>query len=791
MLDKTLETLEYNRIISLLSDFCQTASGKTLADSLQPTVEINYLRDMHDETASAKKVIQFLGDPKLMGVYDLSEHLHLAKIGSVLAIKDFLEIKSTIQVYHYLKRYIAISSEYELDENRIIDAIENLYEFKSLESNLDRCIISEDELADNASRELFSIRKKKSRKTQEIQSTLEKIIRSNENTNILQDNIITLRDGRYVVPVRSANKSSFPGIIHDQSASGSTYFIEPMSVVNLNNDLRSLENEEFREIKRILAELTNQVQAGYEEFIANQKIIMHLDFNFAKARLGLKMNATSPVLTESRIVNLKNARHPLLQGKVVPIDVHFGDDFNTLIITGPNTGGKTVVLKTIGLFILMAQSGLQIPSDEGSIIGIFDNIYSDIGDKQSIEQSLSTFSASMSNIVQILDQATSKSLVLFDEIGAGTDPVEGAALAVAILDQLLKNDIRTVATTHYSQLKLYAISTDNVMNASVEFNVDTLSPTYRLIIGTPGKSNAFEISKKLGLSPQIIEDAELQISTDSKQFEDVLTKIEQNRIHSETLKAELLSKTNEINRLKNKLELELESAQHERQSIINAAKSEAKKIVVEAKNISTETIRSLKEYHPDKISDIDKTNFIIQSDLKTQLDKYETSIQTTKKKRKSINPQKIKLGDEVHVLSMNDVGQVLSLPDKNGNLQVQIGIMKFTVNIESLDFSNTSGGKTNTASKINNIIKAKAQTHVEQDIDLRGSTAEDAIYLLDKFLDDAYITGLKNVSIIHGKGTGVLRKEIGEYLRKHKLIKSFRLGNENEGGSGVTVAKLN
>ena len=598
-----------------------------------------------------------------------------------------------------------------------------------------------------------------------------------------------MREGRYVVPIKQENKAYFQGLVHDQSASGATLFVEPMAVVELNNELRELEIKEREEIERILLELSGLVAEEAEDIGNNQSILQRLDFIFAKGKLALEMDATKPIFNKEGYINIKKARHPLLDVEnVVPIDIYIGKDFNTLVITGPNTGGKTVTLKTVGLLTLIAQSGLHIPADFNSQIGVFDQIFADIGDEQSIEQSLSTFSSHMTNIVNILDSLKDNSLVLFDELGAGTDPTEGAALAMSILDHLLKLNIRTIATTHYSQLKIYAITTDRVKNAAVEFDVETLSPTYKLLIGVPGKSNAFEISKRLGLQDYIIEYAKNLVSKENIEFEDVLQAIDEDRRRIEEDKFQAEKLKNEVEKLKEELSREKEKTKQAREKIILKAKEEARSILRSAKDESDSIVSELRKISSEVEKDRNKEIHKAQERLKSSLDEVESSLSENVLNVKSKEPPKnLKVGDTVEILSLNQIGNVLELPDENGNVLVQVGIMKANVHISTLRRSKKEeADKTQTSTR--KIIKSKAD--VKNEIDLRGKTLDEALLDLDKYIDDIYIAGLKEAYIIHGKGTGVLREGIKGYMKRHKYIKSFRIGKYGEGGEGVTVMEL-
>ena len=634
-----------------------------------------------------------------------------------------------------------------------------------------------------------NIRRQIASKNDAIKDKLNSIISSQSNKKFLQDSIVTMREGRYVIPVKQENRSSVPGLVHDMSSSGATVFVEPMAVVELNNQLRELEIKEREEIERILAELSALVGSEAQSIGNNENILKRLDFIFAKGKLALDMKATRPVLNDKGYLNIKKGRHPLLNAKnVVPIDVYLGKEFNSLIITGPNTGGKTVTLKTVGLFTLMTQAGLHIPVDYNSEMAVFSHVFADIGDEQSIEQSLSTFSSHMTNIVDILNKVEYNSLVLFDELGAGTDPTEGAALAMSILDNLLKMEVRTIATTHYSQLKVYALTTDRVRNASVEFDVETLSPTYRLLIGIPGKSNAFEISKRLGLPNYIIDYARNLISKENIEFEDVLQAIERDRKQMESDREETGRLRHEIEQLKKNLSLEKDKTKDMREKILQKAREEARDVLKNAKEEADLIVGELRSISIDVEKDRQKRIQEAQEMLKNELSKVETAISKDILNVKSKKPPKnLKAGESVEVLSLNKVGTVITAPDDKGNLDVQVGIMKVNVHISTL--RRVSGDNEKSTVKSKNIIGTKSKT-IKNEIDLRGKNIEEAIIDIDKYLDDSYIAGLKEVYIIHGKGTGALRDGVKSYLRGHRHVKGFRAGKYGEGGDGVTVVEI-
>ncbi len=789
MNDRSLRVLEYERIIRQLENAAQSEIGKLKCSALRPTAERTEIERLQEQTEEAYMLLLQRGAPPLYGLYDIAQELGFAQKGGSLTPGTLMMVADGLRVVRGLKRYV--DSEGESESFPVVRGlIAGLSAFPRVEDEIGRAIVSDEEIADDASRELRSIRISLRRKADEIKEKLNSIINSKSAQTLLQEPIITIRGGRYVVPVRSESKSKFPGVVHDQSGSGATVFIEPMSVVNLNNEIRVLESREQEEIARILRELSGMVAEHAEEIRTNQELLSELDFIFARGRLAIDMEATRPLINERGFIHLKKAKHPLLKVDVkVPIDVVLGDGYTSLVITGPNTGGKTVTLKTVGLLTLMAQAGLHIPCDTGSQVAVFDDIYSDIGDEQSIEQSLSTFSSHMTNIVSILDEVQPNSLVLLDELGAGTDPTEGAALAMAILDRLRGWQIRTIATTHYSQLKLYALSTDGVKNASVEFNVDTLSPTYRLLIGVPGKSNAFEISKRLGLDSGIIEEAKDLISKENVEFEDVLSSIERDRRLIEEKRIKLLEMEHEAVKLQERLKREIEKSKKQREDLVEDSKREAYGIVEEARDYAQQIINELNRIKSEHGNADNRELHRLSEELRNKRKDYETDDYAFLRKKSEDEVEDLKLGDEVEVLSLGQTGQVIELPDNKGNLVVQVGILKINSNIDQV---RRAAPKEEIASRtsIGKLVKEKARQSVKTEVDLRGCNIEEAIVEVDKFIDNAYLVGLEEVRIIHGKGTGALRKGLREYLKKHRQIGKMRYGEFSEGGDGVTIAKL-
>lgn len=792
MNNKALKVLEYKIIIEKLTNYISSSLGREKAKSLTPSIDINEIERLQEETEEAFSLIIKFGSPSIYGVTNLKTELTHVEKGGIMLPKKLLEVADNLRSAKAMMNYLANTEENTKKYPQISSYINNLYKNTGLESEISLAIISDEEISDNASRNLMRIRRSQKNKTQGIRDKLNSIIRS--QSTALQDNIITVRDGRYVVPVKSEKRNVIKGIVHDQSSSGATVFIEPMAVVQLNNELRMLESEENEEIRKILRDLSLKSLDIYSELIGNQNILTDLDFIFAKGKLAIDMNAIKPKLNNQGYFNIKNARHPSIDiKKVVPINVYLGKDYNTLVITGPNTGGKTVTLKTVGLITLMAQSGLHIPCDDGSTIAVFDEIFADIGDEQSIEQSLSTFSSHMTNIVSILENVKKNSLVLFDELGAGTDPTEGAALAMAILKRLLDNDIRTIATTHYSQLKIFALSTDRVKNGAVEFDVNTLSPTYKLHIGVPGKSNAFEISKRLGLKEDIIAESKIFISQENQSFEDILQQIERDRISTEESKVKQKTLERDIYILRKNLEIEIDKNKNSRDKIMDKAKEEAYEILKEAKDTASDLIKELKfmkavsSIDDDVQSKVNKLEKNINKKLKNYDDRSKT-LKTEVVKKTNITKE-IKIGDSVEILGLGQSGEVVSKPDKKGDLLIQVGIMKINSNIKNLKLIKSKDDRKSEAN-IKSIIRNKSKQNIKREIDLRGTNIEEATMELDKYLDDAYIIGVEEVQIIHGKGTGALRKGIQEYLKRHKHVKTFRIGGYSEGGMGVTVVEL-
>lgn len=788
-MDKALKVLEYDKIIEMLLDLTEGELARDLVEKLEPSNDIDDIRRMQEETSEAYRVLVRYGDIDYSAATHIKHLVSKASLGSMLFIEDLYDIMQNIFLVSSIKRYLKTSID---DENLKLKHLRRLYDslasLDDLKKKLSTTIVSRDEIADNASSTLRSIRRSKKLKNQAIEDKLNSYITSEKTKKYLQDAIVTMREGRYVIPVKNEYRSSVEGMIHDISQKGSTVFIEPMAVVKLNNELRELENEEKKEIERILYELSSEVSEYKTYLETNEEALKSISFIFARARLAREMRATEPVLNDKGYVNLKNARHPLIpKDKVVPTTVELGDEYTSLIITGPNTGGKTVSLKTVGLITLMAKSGLNIPCDNNSSVAVFDKVYADIGDEQSIEQSLSTFSSHMKNIVHIVENAEYNDLVLFDELGAGTDPTEGAALAISILKLFRERRIRTMATTHYSQIKFYALTSEGVKNASMEFNVDTLSPTYRLIIGIPGKSNAFEISKRLGLDQKIIDSAKELLNENDTRFEDVLKAIEEDRTEIENKRIKINEENEEIERLREKLENKNKKLEEKQEAIINKAKEEAREIVKKAKSESAFIIDELKDISSLSKKE-DRRRLQEAKDYLRELeDENRLKIKDNKKRTKEI-PKDIKLGESVRIISIDKFGEVETLPDDKGDLNIQVGIMSVRSNINDIERSE-SKEEVKVEKKTKSINKAKSK-NISSEINLIGRTVEEAILLLDKYLDDAYLARLKEVRIIHGKGTGTLRDAVRKYLQNSKHVIKYREADYTEGGSGATVAVI-
>lgn len=787
---KALSTLEYDKIIEMLVSHASSPLGKIRCEDLLPSDSIAEIEHQQEQTQDALTRLFQKGNLSFGNVKDVRGSLKRLEIGSTLGITELLQIcgllENTSRVKSYGRRERDNGQKDSLDD--LFDSLEPL---PLLSGEIRRCILSEEEISDDASSALKQIRRSMKITGEKVHSQLAGMVNGSARS-YLQDAVITMRNGRYCIPVKSEYKSQVPGMIHDQSSTGSTLFIEPMAIVKLNNEIRDLELKEAAEIEKILASLSELTAENREAIQYNLENMVELDFIFARASLAMEQNATRPVFNTKGWINIRKGRHPLIdKKKVVPIDIHMGKDFHLLIVTGPNTGGKTVSLKTVGLLTLMGQAGLHIPALDRSELSVFREVYADVGDEQSIEQSLSTFSSHMTNVVSFIEKADPYSLVLFDELGAGTDPTEGAALAIAILNHLQAQGIRTMATTHYSELKVYALSTPGVENASCEFNVETLRPTYRLLIGVPGKSNAFAISGKLGLPSYIIEEAKKQINSKDESFEDVISTLEENRITIEKERLEIEKYKEEISALKEKLETKQEKLDQQRSRLLQEANEEAHAILREAKEYADQTMKDFHKFGKNNISV--KEMEAQRQHLRQKMNKIEKNISIKESKPTgTLKPSDLHLGDGVKVLSLNLKGTVSTLPDSKGFLFVQMGIMRSKIHITDLallkeeavitapHMQKTSSGK----------IRMSKSASVGIEINLLGKTVDEAIAELDKYLDDAYLAHMPSVRIVHGKGTGALRKGVHNYLRKVKYVSSFRLGEFGEGDAGVTIVEF-
>ena len=793
MNQKVYHTLEYYKILDMLAGYASCEETRKRALALTPITDAAEIEHLQQTTSDALSRLYKGSGISFAGIHNVNASLKRLDIGGSLNTTELLHICSLLEVAKRAKAYDR-SDRADDKTDSLSPLFSQIEPLSPLLEEIKRCVIGEDEIADDASPALFKIRKSIRGMNDRIHAQLTNLMNNTTTRNYLQDAVITMRDGRYCLPVKAESKTSVPGMVHDQSSSGSTLFIEPMAVVNLNNELRELFLKEQDEINVILADLSNRVAENANGIRQDYSVLAELDFIFAKAQLAKSYNGVAPIFNEEGRIHIRKGRHPLLDTKkVVPIDVRLGEDFRQLIVTGPNTGGKTVSLKTVGLLTLMGQSGLHIPAADRSELAIFHEIFADIGDEQSIEQSLSTFSSHMTNIVKILDQADDRSLCLFDELCAGTDPTEGAALAISILHKLHQYGATTMATTHYSELKVYALSTPGVENACCEFNVETLSPTYRLLIGIPGKSNAFAISSKLGLAANIIDDAKSRLSDKDVDFEDMLANLEASRITIEKEQLEIKKYKAEVENLKKKLTDKNEKLDARRDEILRKANEEAVQILKEAKDLADETIRNFNKYGQGQapMSKMEKE----RSKVRDKMNKSEKNL--SMKKKEMINhkvPKKLRIGDSVKVLSMNLKGTVHTLPNAKGDLYVQMGILRSLVNINDLvlidDESTSPIAKKYGGGRSSGKIKMSKSASVSTEINLIGMTVDEAIAHLDKYLDDAYIAHLPSVRIVHGKGTGALRSAVHAHLKRQKYVKSFRLGEAGEGDAGVTIAEF-
>ena len=791
MNEKALKSLEYYKIIQLLTEKASSPLGKELCRDLLPSVDLAQIQLMQAQTRDALSRLFQKGSISFGSVKDVRGSLKRLEIGSTLGISELLSICSLLENTSRVKAY-SRNERGDHPADSLDEMFEQLSPLTPLSAEIRRCILSEDEISDSASPGLLKVRRSMKIANDRIHTQLTSLVNGGAR-NYLQDAVITMRNGRYCIPVKAEYKGQVPGMIHDQSSTGSTLFIEPMAIVKLNNDIRELELQEQKEIEAVLAELSNQTAAYTDQIRDDLEIMVQLDFIFARASLAMDMNGTEPIFNTEHKIRLKQARHPLIpRKKAVPIDLRLGDDFDLLVVTGPNTGGKTVSLKTAGLLTLMGQAGLHIPAMDRSQLAVFHQVYADIGDEQSIEQSLSTFSSHMTNVVSFLKEADSDSLVLFDELGAGTDPTEGAALAISILSYLHEKGIRTMATTHYSELKVYALSTPGVENACCEFNVETLRPTYRLLIGVPGKSNAFAISSKLGLPDFIIEKAKQQISEQDESFEDVLTSLENSRVTIENERAQIEAYKEQIEALKKQLETKQERLDERRDKILKNANEEAKRILAETKEYADQTMKLFHKFQKDHVDTaaVEKE----RQNIRARMNKTDNALSikaAPKEPKKKLSAKDLSLGDMVRILSMNLTGTISSRPDSKGFLFVQTGIIRSKVHISDLELvdepviSSSALQKTGAGK-----IRMSKSSSVSTEINLLGKTVDEAIAILDKYLDDAYLAHLSKVRVVHGKGTGALRKGVHDYLRRNKRVASYRLGEFGEGDAGVTIVEF-
>lgn len=790
MNSKSLQTLEYNKIINKLADFASSESAKEMCINLVPMDNLNMIKEAQTATSDAVSRLWKKGSISFSGIRNIKASLKRLEIGSTLGTGELLNISSVLKVALRVKNWGRTD-----DENVTDDSLSNMFNglepLSKLNNEIERCILSEEEISDDASPELKSIRRQIKLANDQIHSHLNSMINSSSTRTYLQEYVITMRNGRYCIPVKQEYRNQVPGMVHDQSSTGSTVFIEPMSVVKLNNDIKELMIREQDAIEVILSELSNQCGENIDAISENLSILTELDFIFAKAKLSKDLNCCEPEFNNQGIINLKDARHPLIDSKkVVPVNIRLGEDFNLLIVTGPNTGGKTVSLKTTGLLTLMGQAGLHIPAYEGSKLAVFNEVYADIGDEQSIEQSLSTFSSHMTNTVNILNSADDSSLVLFDELGAGTDPTEGAALAISILSFLHNMNVRTMATTHYSELKVFALSAPGVENACCEFDVQTLRPTYRLLIGVPGKSNAFAISEKIGLPNFIIEDAKKRIDDNDIAFEDVITDLESSKLIIEKEQQEIENYKKEIEKLKIELEKKHERLDDSRDKILRNANEEAAKILQDAKSFADEQIREINKMAKSGSS---KNMEKARGELGKRLNESQSrlTLKSDRKPSKQYSPKDFKIGTLVKVLSMNAKGTVSTIPNSKGELFVQMGILRSQVNIKDLEIIEESDTKPKAYSHTNTgKIKMSKSAGISTEINLIGMTVDEAISHLDKYLDDAYLSHISNVRIVHGKGTGALRKGVHTFLKRCTYVKDYRLASFGEGDSGVTIVEF-
>ncbi len=789
---RTLRLLEYNKIVEMLTSYAASPMAKRKCERIKPRKDLGMIETLQTETRDALIRLGTQGNLSFGSLRDIGASLKRLEVRGTLTIKELLDIASVADMTASAKKYSEYEATSEINSDCLAARFAELVPLEHLSREIHRCILSETEIADDASSGLKAVRRNKKLTNEKLHNQLAKLINNQDMQPMFQDNLITMRNGRYCIPVKQEYKNSFSGMIHDQSASGSTVFIEPMSIVNLNNELKELDNQELIEIEKILEALSTQAASDYEYIKFNFETLSELDFIFARASFARSYKGTEPIFNTDGIIDIKQGRHPLLdKHSVVPVDIKLGEDYNLLVITGPNTGGKTVSLKTLGLLSLMGQSGLHIPALDGSRLNVFDDVFADIGDEQSIEQSLSTFSSHMSNIVYILNHITPNTLCLFDELGGGTDPVEGAALAIAILNHLNDMGVRCMATTHYSELKTFAMETAGVENASCEFDTDTLMPTYRLIIGIPGKSNAFAIGEKLGLPDYIIDAARENIDSDALDFEALINDLENSRKQIENDKSEIARYKQEAEALSIRAKEKDDALTARKSEILAEARREAAEIIEEAKETADESIRKYNKWvkNPNKAdaSTMEKE----RQRLRTKMDEYNSMSDEKRKQLKSDHtPKDFKTGDTVHVISMDSTGTVTAPADSKGYIKVQIGILSSMLPASDLVIIDTPKKKDNGQAFINNKRGINKALNIKPEINVLGMTVAEATSLIDRYLDDAMMAHLHKVTIIHGKGTGALRKGIHEFLKKQSYVKSFRLGEYGEGEAGVTIVEL-
>lgn len=791
-MNKHYLALELDKILNMLSEQATCDDAKEMAVKIEPVRNIGEVSLLLQQTEDAFQLLARFGAPSFNGLKNVNGSVARASAGSLLNTKELLQIAGTLRCVRSLYEW---KSHCSSTKGNLDFFFQGLVPNKYLEEKINSVIISEEEISDKASEELFNIRRKMKNAAVRVREQLDKMVRSQNYKNALQEPIVTQRNGRYVIPVKSECRGEVPGLVHDSSSSGATVFIEPMGVVEANNEIRVLQSKERDEIERILYELSVESGSFSDSIISSYDSAVRLNLIFAKAHLAYKMKATMPEINDKGIVDLKNARHPLLdQSRVVPTNIQLGKDFDTLVITGPNTGGKTVSIKTLGLLTLMAMCGLLVPVSDQSVLSVFDRILVDVGDEQSIEQNLSTFSAHMTNIISIIENADEKSLVLIDELGAGTDPVEGAALAMSIIEKIRCKGAKLASTTHYAELKAYALQTPGVVNGSCEFDVKTLKPTYRLLIGVPGRSNAFAISERLGMDVSVVNRARELVSKENKSFENVVEKLETSRQALEEERSKAHSLYNEARLISEKAKKDKEELETLKEKELERAKGEARRILDSAKRQSQELMKQLDEIRKE-IANSRSSDFARQakSQIKSKLNKFEDLVNPVTQEEIDnddyVLPRPLKVGDIVIVRTLGGEGEVMSLPDKNGNVEVSTGLIKTRVKIENLRLTNKIKPKNNGMRTVKRNT-SRAETAVSQSCDLRGKTVEEALLDLDLFIDNAVMSGLGEITVIHGKGTGALRKAVADHLRHHPSVKTSRLGVYGEGENGVTIATI-